>query len=219
MTGRGFNPLKDYLPLARNEGYFALFQQRAEENAKTYVRKAKGRYDTRDLEYLRAMLNSAANINSQVVLIIYPYHAQILALFEESGLLPYFSQWKSDLVKLADNVKQQNPHADIKIFDFSGYGQFQCEHIPEKGDKKTKTYWYWEGGHFKKNLGDLVLGQILSSTIETEADINPNAFGVVLNQNNLSLNNQRMDREKQQCVKDYPQLFSDAQALISKFRY
>lgn len=219
MSSRGFNPLKDLIPLARDEGYFGLFQHSAEKRAKSYLKKSAGSYDNSDLENLRAILNTAAGMDSQVMLIIYPYHAQTLALFEETGLMPFFLQWKTDLVALSAGVKRQKPNADIKVLDFSGYGQFQCEQIPESGDNKSRTYWYWDGVRFKKTLGDIVLGLAISAPVEGETLIKPKAFGVLLNENNLTLNNQRMEDEKRQCADSYPQLFSDAHALVDRYRH
>src|SRR6266705_1561936 len=41
LTDAGFNPKRDYIGIARREGYFALFRQRDQENARTYLRGPK----------------------------------------------------------------------------------------------------------------------------------------------------------------------------------
>ena len=37
LTETGFNPMRDYVGIARSEGYYAMFRQRDQENAKNYV--------------------------------------------------------------------------------------------------------------------------------------------------------------------------------------
>ena len=39
LSPNGFNPLREYPQIARIDGYWALFQQKAVENAATYLRK------------------------------------------------------------------------------------------------------------------------------------------------------------------------------------
>jgi hypothetical protein len=46
------------------------------------------------------------------------------------------------------------------LWDFSGYNDFSTEAVPAPGDKKSATRWYWESGHFKSSLGDLILARI-----------------------------------------------------------
>jgi len=65
LTDLGFNPLSDYEQIAAQEGYYAMFRQRAEENTKVLGRKAASlpRSDPLDpaqLDGLRAALRHAA---------------------------------------------------------------------------------------------------------------------------------------------------------------
>ena len=65
------------------------------------------------------------------------------------------------------------------MWDFSGYTTYQCEAVPAKGDKKKATRWYWEAGHFKRELGDLILDRIFSRGAEI------NQFGALLTLDNI----------------------------------
>lgn len=151
MTAQGFNPLREYQKYAREQGYYALFQQRAVENAKKYLGKKGQQFDfeqSDDMHDLQSLLESNVNDASEMNVIIYPYHAQILAMFEEAGLWPAFETWKLQLAEKVAAVQKTNPHRRITLWDFSGYAKFQCEKIPGKGDKLAVTEWYWEAGHF-----------------------------------------------------------------------
>lgn len=215
MTRRGFNPLREYEALARSEGYYVLFRQRAEENAKVYLKKAGGRLDDVQVKLFRHLLQQAANSGIEVNVVIYPYHAQILALFEKTGLFDYFTQWKRIVVSEVADISSRQTVVPVKVFDFSGYGPHQCEVIPAKGDLRSVSRWYWEAGHFKKALGELVLQRIFSdsATGESETD-NPNIFGTKLNAENFNSNLERIDRERQRCASVNPLLFGEIDALI-----
>jgi len=173
-TSRGFNPLNEYRPLARREGYYALFRQRAQENARSYVRLTDRRLIPERFAELRAMLDTAALRGIEVTLVIYPYHAQILAMLEEVGLSVMFDEWKRHITEEVAAASERRPSARTVLADLSGYGVYQCEAIPMRDDRSTETRWYWEAGHFKKELGDVMLSMMLAPP---ESSVNDESFG------------------------------------------
>ncbi len=212
MTSRGFNPLKEYHAYARSDGYYAMFRQRALENTKRLLTKSKEALKSRDTHQLRALLDLAAEDKASVKLIIYPYHAQILALFEATGLWPSFEAWKAMLIAEVAAAHQRHPGASIELMDFSGFGGYRCERIPLKGDRRSVTHWYWEAGHFKKELGDIVLSRIFSSDSNTDTLAD---FGTPLDAATLIANQQRIARERKECVAQYPELFQEVASLVA----
>jgi hypothetical protein len=40
--------------------------------------------------------------------------------------------------------------------------------VPQPGDTRTELQWYWEAGHFKKSLGDLLLANMLDAQLDGE---------------------------------------------------
>lgn len=217
ITERGFNPLREYNKFARDGGYYPIFQQRAVENAKRFVRAPRGLiYNATqlspDLDDLRAILALGARSRADVNLVIYPYHAQILAMFEEAGLASTFDEWKALMIREVEQIRAAYPGVRITLWDFSGFSSYQCEPIPAKGDKATKTKWYWEAGHFKPALGDLILWRILGD------DTSPDNFGFVLDQATAADNRIRMASERAACAAAQPGIFEDARRLISSAR-
>ncbi|WP_317205830.1 hypothetical protein [Janthinobacterium sp.] len=217
MTARGFNPLLEYAAFARAGGYYDIFQQRAAENARGYLRKPRGLAPAHgggnpDVEELRAIFAGLGEDGVDVELVIYPYHAQILALFEGAGLWPAFEQWKALLAGEVAAAAIAHPRARITLWDFSGYSAYQCETIPAKGDTASSTRWYWEAGHFKPALGELVLARILA---RGAAD---GALGFPLTPATLEENRRRIALERAACASAYPQLFRDAAALVKASR-
>jgi hypothetical protein len=150
-----------------------------------------------------------ARDRTEVHLVIYPYHAQLMAMFEEAGLQSTMEEWKQLLVREADAVRSRHPAARITVWDFSGYANMQCERIPAPGDRHSVTQWYWEAGHFKSTLGERVLQRILGA--ETP-------FGFRLAHDNLDANRQRIALERAQCAGAHPDVFAGARDLVAAAR-
>jgi hypothetical protein len=57
---------------------------------------------------------------------------------------------------------------DVELWDFTGFSPYTGESVPPRGDTGTELRWYWEAGHFKKSLGDLLLADMLGTQIDSE---------------------------------------------------
>jgi hypothetical protein len=165
LTDAGFNPMRDYVAIARREGYYTMFRQRNQENAGSYVRGPRGIYlaDGRPAPEFRAverMIDIAAGSAIQLKFVIYPVHAQTLVLFHQAGLWPAFEAWKRELVK---RVAGAPAGASVELWDFSGFAPYADEPVPPPGDTRTEMRWYWEAGHFKKSLGEVMLATMFAA--------------------------------------------------------
>jgi hypothetical protein len=186
LTDLGFNPLSDYEQIAAQEGYYAMFRQRAEENTKVLGRKAASlpRSDPLDpaqLDGLRAALRHARDWDSEVHLVIYPYHAQLLLMFDDLGLWPAFEAFKRRLVE--ETARLRADGCNVTLWDFSGISDYALQRIPDPKDRPGRSDWYWEAGHFKKELGELLLARVLSGP----AAHSGTTFGEVLQATNIDL--------------------------------
>lgn len=188
LTERGFNPLRNYVPEVEHSGHYVLFRQRAEENLKRWVRKAPRIHPetggvSEDFAGLEAFLKGAESAGSTVHLVIYPYHAEILLMLNRAGLLGVFEQWKAEIIASVD--KYAKAGMKVELIDFSGFSAETSEPIPVRGDKTHLAY-YWDAGHFKKELGDRMLDRIFGG--ET-------GFGTRLDRRTLALQREA-DRQK-----------------------
>jgi hypothetical protein len=208
MTARGFNPLREYRQLARDEGYYALFQQRAADYGKRFAKLPPSLAGTSgspsEIAQLRAVVEHGAADGARVDVVIYPFHAQIMVLLESAGMAPVFDAWRTALAREVDAARAAHPGVRITLWDFSGYAPYQCEPIPAKGDRKSETRWYWEAGHFKAALGELMLARMLDQPAAGEP------FGLPLTPANLELNRERLVRERAACLAAAPDLFRPA---------
>lgn len=185
MTAQGFNPFRQYLTFVRQEGHHAIFLQRNVENFGTYLRKPKSVVGadgtpSPDFRILEELLDWSAARNVQVKLVIYPYHLDILEGFRRTGLWPAFEDWKRRVVRLVEAAGKAEAGPDVMLWDFSGYHAYATEAVPAPGDTRTHMDWYWEAGHFKSALGDIMLRKMLRPD-----EAAGSAFGVVLTAENV----------------------------------
>jgi hypothetical protein len=140
-----------------------LFRQRAESNLRQWTIRpvhlgvAEGGPGAQPALF-EAGLQKALGHGSKIYVIIYPYHAEIRLMMEKVGLTPLFGEWKRQLVAA---VERHSAGGNIELWDFSGLTPQTSEAIPEKNDRRTHMVYYWEAGHFKKAMGDLVMGRLL----------------------------------------------------------
>ena len=184
LTAFGFNPMHDYLKISADEGYWAVFRQRDIENIKAYLRRSTNLYDSAgnsspDLDSLRAVIRLCRQHGIELHLVIYPYHAHLLEIFRITGHWPAFEAWKREVVRIVASESSQNKDNTVSLWDFSQFNELTEEAVPAKADRKSKMHWYWEAGHFKKELGELVLDRLFGHQGAREG------FGVLLNQQNL----------------------------------
>jgi hypothetical protein len=166
LTTQGFNPMREYREIAAREGYGALFDQRSRENVRNYVggpksvRAGSGR-DTEVFRAVQRMLDIARKHDIEVVVVTYPYHGHILELFRETGLQSAYEDWRRDVAAVIDEAARRRARPDaVRAVDFSGYSTQAMEAVPPLGDLRTPVAWYWEAGHFKRELGDVILQEI-----------------------------------------------------------
>jgi hypothetical protein len=215
LTDRGFTPLRNYEWVAQKEGPRAMFQQRAKENARSLLRRPRelfvtGTRTSTEFEFLRAVADRARETGTELHLIIYPYHAQLLLMFEQVGLWPLFEQWKRQLAELATEYA-----GSAVVWDFSGFSDYSAEAIPSASDRRTPVRWYWEAGHFKSGLGDVVLGQVLAAA---DGDI-PGGLGKRLNSKNVEEQIERVRRERDEYVRNNRALVDETQILMDRARH
>jgi hypothetical protein len=212
QTLRGFTPLRQYERFVRVDGYYKIFQQRANENVRGALRKAGGHLDAATVhQEVAALLDTAARANPSVDvhLMIYPYHAQMMAIIEQSGLWDRFETWKGVLVEEVAAARARHPQARITLHDFSGYGEFNCEAIPGAGSTQH-TRWYWEAGHFKATLGEVLVRRMLDSS--------PQDFGMELTSATFERNRARIADERAACAGRQPALFTDVDRMVREAR-
>lgn len=164
LTELGFNPLRDYQAIVRREGYHATFRQKDIANSRIYGQGAKevflsGRRSSPVFDRFRDIVQFCDARGIRLVVVIYPYHAHLLEIFRSADLWPKFEDWKRQLLAIVESAGGET----ATLWDFSGYTRFSTESVPGEREKNRVVQWYWEAGHFKKELGDLILTRIFGA--------------------------------------------------------
>jgi hypothetical protein len=217
LTMKGFNPLLEYKDIAKIEGYWSLFRQRLEDNAKNHSRKPanlylRGTQSSPTLDDIRQIVSWSVANDTELKIVIYPYHAQLLLLIDEIGLWPTFEEWKRQILRITTEESLKSKNSNVTLIDFSGFSEFSQETIPSKQDKTVETKWYWEAGHFKKELGD----HILSCCIFQNSDSATGKFGVSLNTENIETEINRIRLEKSVFILDFPMTKAEVADIVHR---
>lgn len=155
----GFTPLENYHDHVRMEGHAALFEQRSREMVKRLLgepRKLVWNAPGGNANWTRLeqFLRFARSRGVKVVLFTYPYHAELLETLRQTGRWPEMREWQEQLTALA-------AREGVTLWSFTGYDTYSTEPVPRPGDRTSRMQWYWEAGHFKPSLGELMIARML----------------------------------------------------------
>jgi hypothetical protein len=162
MTSLGFNPLDDYRAYVKIHGFRDLFDQKQANYVIGFPTNNPhpdytNPYAARSFRALRQIIRTARARDLEVTLIIYPYHAWFMDLVRKDGLWDAFDAARRTLVAV---VAENDPSRQVRIVDFSGYNTHTTEPVPPRGDTRDEVRWYWEPGHFRPALGDLMIARL-----------------------------------------------------------
>jgi hypothetical protein len=181
LTDHGSTTDGAFRQLAGTDGYNELFTQKELDYVGRNRRAALGLADqpqeSPGLAYVRQMLDYCRDHDIDAILVIPPYHADLLEIFDTVGLWSRFEAWKADLAKLAAAYRAAEPGRQVRLWDFSGYDRYSTEDVPAQGDRRSEVEWFWEPGHFKKSLGDLMLRRVLAGDqLDIGVELTPDAI-------------------------------------------
>lgn len=158
ITRDGFNSLAEYNEIVAAEGHAALFGQRLRENSARWAAWPKavawpGPGGSDAWASLDRLAAECRRRGVELILVTYPYHAEVRLLFDEVGMTPAFEDWRARLAAAG-------ARAGVAVWDFTAITPATSEPVPPPGDTRTRMRWYWEGGHFKAALGDRMIAAI-----------------------------------------------------------
>jgi hypothetical protein len=192
----------------QKKGHRFAFQLKNREYLSNYLAQGlsfylPGTHESPTLHYFQILVATCRRDHIDLRLYIQPNHAYLLETFKIKGLWPTMDQWKRELVSiLAEDAAAHPKEKPFPLWDFSGYNTITTEAIPMRGDTTTKMKWYWEGSHYKKELGDQILDRIFnyqSATRKVSQD-----FGVLLTPNNLETHLVNIRQKQQVYAQTHP---------------
>lgn len=139
-----------------------------------------------------------------------PIHALKLERIKRAGRWQDFENWKRWLVKLA--TEQQNKQSGLQLWDFAYYHDYSLEAIPHERDRDSQMQWYWEGSHYKRTLGDLILAQLAEPNKQSDE------FGVLLTRDNIEQHLSRINMTHSRLITEQETAFAQWHNLIDRYR-
>jgi hypothetical protein len=209
----GFQPARDYGRMQAIEGPRKLFVQRDQENAKMRMNGPKTiRYTNGQLSECFAALDrllADAQTRGQIVyLATCPYHARLLELIVNAGLWQAYEEWKAVLTELVASRRQGG--LKVQLRDFAAYHAYATEPIPGPGQNKPVPQWYWESGHFRRELGARMLDVIFGKQPADEL------FGAELVPDSLAKHMDSVRASRLRFAKTQPQVVAEMDALAKR---
>lgn len=175
LTAQGFNPMRDYINITANEGYWSVFRQKEVSYNKSFEHFPKGIFDasgatSRHWDDLKEVMRLCRQYGIELRLFTYPYHASMHDIFRKTGHTPGLELWRRTLVKTLADEAIASAQPAFRLWDFSQINAKTTEAVPAQGDRQSTMQWYWEAGHFKSALGDLMLQQMLGQATSSTDD-------------------------------------------------
>jgi hypothetical protein len=211
----GFQPARDYPRMQAIEGPRKLFVQRDQENARMRmngsktIRYANGQLSDCFAELDRLLANAQAH-GQVVYLATYPYHARLLELLVNAGLWQAFEEWKVVLTELVASRRQGG--LKVQLRDFAAYHTYATEPIPGPDQTKPVPQWYWESGHFRRELGARMLDVMFGKQPADEL------FGAELVPDSLAKHMDSVRASRLRFAKAQPQVVAEMETLAKRAR-
>jgi hypothetical protein len=132
----------------------------------------------------RRIIALCAEKHIRLIVLTHPVNAVLLDKFTED--------WNSyrDWMKTLATALAAQPEAKAELWDFTGYNSISTEPLPAPTDKYSHMHYYWEGSHYRKVVGDMVLRKVFTGK-------GPAAFGQRVDTANVDQDLQRLRAEKQ----------------------
>ncbi|WP_299408677.1 hypothetical protein [Acaryochloris sp. IP29b_bin.148] len=181
-TDRGFRQRNLISANARH-----MFRKQLNESLfATNLHKNSDSFSIDSLNAFRDIIIACRQNNIELYVFISPTHARHLEKFKALGKFSDFEQWKRKIVTILEEEKTSLASNTVTLWDFSGYNHFTTENIPpEKSPRQMQ--WYFEASHYKKELGDKVLFEMMANKpLKRSNDVSSDSrFGILLDINTI----------------------------------
>lgn len=216
LTNGMRHPERNRLRIVRKGGHHAAFASNeryslvADDGWAKFDRRPEHVAADSPMDSFRELIDFCREQGIDLYLFISPVHARKLEVLWQFGLWEEFEDWKRDLVGVLAEDERNHPRSrPYALWDFSGFNSVTTEPVPPAGDTETVMHYYWEGSHYRKEVGDRILNLLFG-----KAAAPPDGFGTPLTERNLepTLNAIRDGREA--FAVKYPEIIQEISKLI-----
>ena len=167
-----------------------------------------GKNDFTSFDYFQKLVQLAHDKKIEVYFFISPAHARQWEVIEQLGLWHKWEYWKRELLRITVQEAELHRQYRYPVYDFSGYSDYSTEKVPRtKG--ATPMRWYTDSSHYRQELGNLVLEQILNPDQAQN-------FGRILSTENIEAHLETIRAGKRNYQASHLQDVDDIRKLIVK---
>jgi len=159
--------------------------------------------DFSTIEIFSRILRFAHEQGIELKLFISPAHARLLVAIHTIGIWGKYEQWKKQLVAVNERIAAMFNKPAFTLWDFGIVNRYTTEPVPQVGDTETEMKWFWEGSHFKKELGDCVLDVLFANASGSRWV--EEGIAVAINSDNLATHLKAQYNALAQYAVDYPE--------------
>lgn len=134
---------------------------------------------------LGQFFEDAYKSDKEIKIIIGALHSRMLLLQRKYDLYSKFKKWKTLIVEKNEYYSKKFSKKPIEVWDFAYPNFITTEKLSKKSGINMK--YYWEGSHFKKPVGKIIIEKIMNFS---NLDI-----GRIITKNNLSKHLLLLDEE------------------------
>jgi len=153
----------------RQKGAHALFSKPPKQNG-VQVSDYKFEYSDKpgdtSFQHLSAMLDFARERDIEVILFFSPVHSSHLNVLKAKGQWNLFEEWKEGVFLATQRNALKYATIPYDLWDFATYNRFTNEPVPDATDTETQMKWFWDGHHYKEDLGNIILQKMLGQLEE-----------------------------------------------------
>jgi|SaaInlStandDraft_5_1057022.scaffolds.fasta_scaffold41485_1 hypothetical protein len=113
------------------------------------------------LDYFEKIIDLSYKNNIDLKIMISPIHARLMEVLFIKGLWDKYENWKRKIVNINKRAANWSNLNSFPVWDFSGYSNYTTEDLQSVANNKKTLKWFWESSHFKKEVGDIMLDQVL----------------------------------------------------------
>jgi hypothetical protein len=118
-----------------------------------------------------------------LIVFMHPMHSAMLDLLTKDW--DVYSGWERELVARMET----HPGLKGEFWDFTSYDSMSTEPFPAPTETYSHMHYYWEGSHYRKIVGDMILQRIFNGT-------GPAGFGRMVTNATVDQDLQRLASEK-----------------------
>lgn len=116
---------------------------------------------SRALGHFRAMVDFAYRNNIDARFVILPLHKSYFDMLKATGQDDFAKRWEQMLRRILRTAAMEAGRPPFRLWDFANWRSHSRETVPLDGDFVTEMKWFWDPGHCKAALGDVVLRKVM----------------------------------------------------------